>query len=73
MPGRPYSRGVTSTPLHCYYADIFAGELLMPSDELEAMGADGRDPIAVAARFGVSITRAVWWINTLKRLGVLTD
>lgn len=48
-------RKPNSYDAHEFYADEFAGELLMPEDEVEALQAQGRDEIYMAKHFEVSI------------------
>lgn len=44
--------------LHEFYADEFAGALLMPEDDFMLMQQEGRSLIDMAARFGVSLSAA---------------
>lgn len=44
--------------LHEFYADEFAGALLMPEDDFLLMQREGRSLIDMAARFGVSLSAA---------------
>ena len=44
--------------LHEFYADEFAGSLLMPEKPFMAMVNEGRSLIEIAARFGVSLAAA---------------
>ncbi len=55
----------TKYDLHEFYADEFAGNLLMPEDEIERQRAQRKTPLEMAAHFGVSPAA----LNTrLKRL-----
>lgn len=44
--------------LHEFYADEFAGALLMPERQFKAMVDEGKSLIDIAARFGVSVAAA---------------
>lgn len=45
--------------LHEFYADEFAGALLMPAEELRQLKEQGYSEVAIAAHFGVSIPALV--------------
>ncbi|WP_336250741.1 ImmA/IrrE family metallo-endopeptidase [Stomatohabitans albus] len=49
------SRSSNDYDLHEFYADEFAGELLMPADQIEELRANGRDEIYMAKYFKVTI------------------
>lgn len=60
-------RGGGKYDLHEFYADEFAGTLLMPHDEIRRLQESGKSPIEMAAHFGVSVAA----MNTrLKRLEI---
>lgn len=40
--------------IHEFYADEFAGNLLMPESEVDRLRRNGRTPVEMAAHFGVS-------------------
>lgn len=47
-------RSSSNYDLHEFYADEFAGNLLMPASEIMRLQSDGVDELAMAAHFGVS-------------------
>lgn len=60
-------RGSDHYDLHEFYADEFAGTLLMPEDEIERLQKDGAEPVEMASHFGVSVAA----VNMrLKRLNI---
>lgn len=57
----------TKYDLHEFYADEFAANLLMPSDEIRYLQTQGRTSIQMAAHFGVSAPAVNKRIDRLNR------
>ena len=55
--------------LHEFYADEFAGNLLMPSDEIDRLRSRGKSNIEMAAHFGVSPAALAMRMKKIARRG----
>jgi Zn-dependent peptidase ImmA (M78 family) len=58
----------TKYDLHEFYADEFAGNLLMPADEIGRLRSRGFSNVEMAAHFGVSVPALNKRIDRLKRV-----
>lgn len=59
----------TKYDLHEFYADEFAGNLLMPEQEIDRLRANGKSRLEMAAHFGVSPAAMNTRLNRLARRG----
>lgn len=57
----------TKYDLHEFYADEFAGNLLMPTDEIDRLRARGKTNLEMAAHFGVSPAALTMRLKRLAR------
>lgn len=53
--------------LHEFYADEFAGALLMPTQELRRLVEEGKPPAVIAAHFGVSVPAVLQRVKRLSQ------
>jgi Zn-dependent peptidase ImmA (M78 family) len=58
----------TKYDLHEFYADEFAGDLLMPADEISNLRIRGFSNVEMAAHFGVSIPALNKRLDRLQRV-----
>lgn len=59
----------TKYDIHEFYADEFAGNLLMPADEIERQRRDGMSNVQMAKYFGVSPAAMVTRLRRIDRAG----
>lgn len=60
-------RASTHYDLHEFYADQFAGGLLMPEEEVKALTPSLSDALGVSVRFGVSVPAAAKRLERLRK------
>ncbi|MCX8559828.1 ImmA/IrrE family metallo-endopeptidase [Mycolicibacterium mucogenicum] len=58
----------TKYDLHEFYADEFAGNLLMPAEEVRYLRSRGESNVAMAAYFGVSVPALIKRVDRLARI-----